>query len=137
MTPEQARHLATRYKNTWRGGPHSDELVAQFTRLDTDRLTTVLGTLARSSEHPPSIAAIIRGYDEQGAPTIYGWQKPVDTGPAVSLDEHIARLEWRVGTGDHQAITELDGWRRLRAQSVACHPSTTGDATQPTLGIDA
>jgi hypothetical protein len=90
MTPDHANRLAIRYKNIWRGGPATEELREQFTKMQADTLDTVLDELARSLEHPPTLAQLWREHDAT-RPLDYGWPRPTDTGPPISLADYIAR----------------------------------------------
>lgn len=87
MTDDQANRYAIRYKNIWHGGPNTEELRHQFTKMDADTLATTFDRLARH-EHPPSIATIWHTY-QANTPTRYGWPRPTDTGPPISLDDYL------------------------------------------------
>lgn len=124
MTPADAHRYATRYKNIWRGGPAHDELIAQFTVMEHTAAGAALTHLARDNEHPPTIAALWTEY--RARRPVADTASPVDTGPPVALDDVIARLEQKInnGSGSDNDLADLNRWRRLRAESVARHPTT-------------
>ena len=62
MTEAEAVQLIARYKNTWRSGPHPNELRTHLADMDAGTLGTILVRLARNEEHPPSIARLWAEY---------------------------------------------------------------------------
>ena len=56
--------------------------------MDTDALTRALDRLAQTSDHPPTLAHIWREHDARRT-LDYGWTRPEDTGPPISLDEYL------------------------------------------------
>jgi hypothetical protein len=91
VTPFDANRLAIRYKQIWHGGPATDELRQHFEPLDLERLTATLTRLATTNDHAPTIAQITRAYNDTRRRPEYGWQRPDDTGPPISLDTYLAR----------------------------------------------
>lgn len=114
MNDIDAARLVARYRNVWRGGPHTDELRAQFADLDAGTVGTVLVRLARSEEHPPSIARLWAEYRATHTAAVdplpcddcggdgwvtaytnehgYRYAKPC---PSCRLGERVARLDMR------------------------------------------
>jgi uncharacterized protein (DUF2267 family) len=90
MTVDEANQLAIRYKNIWRGGPATEELREQFSKMDSDALERVVDRLARTLEHPPTLAQLWHEHDGSRRPD-YGWPRPEDTGPPISLADYLAR----------------------------------------------
>jgi hypothetical protein len=117
MTHDEANQLAIRYKNIWRGGPATEELREHFAEMDAIRAQRAVTNCAQRLDHPPSIAQLWREYETTRSPLEYGWKAPADTGDAISLDDHLARLEQRAGH-DLAAADELERWAHLRRTGV-------------------
>jgi hypothetical protein len=60
----EARALATRIANTWRGGPSVTVWTEELADMDPGRAGTTYARLRRDSEHAPSIATFWRTYRE-------------------------------------------------------------------------
>jgi len=111
MTPEHAHNLAVRYHNIWRGGPPVAELEAQLLEHDFDTACAVISQLARGYDNPPTIRQLhaeIRGTTTTALP------RPLDTGPVIDPADYWHRIEQRANDGDHDAITQLDNYRRTK-----------------------
>lgn len=89
MTPEQTAHLVERIVQTWPAGPRGRIWTEALSELEHVTALGVYEYLRDHDERPPSIARFLETY--RSVTPDYGWQTPDDTGPPVSLAEHLAR----------------------------------------------
>jgi hypothetical protein len=131
MTGEELARLVNRLTATWPSGVRGHIWTTELAHLDAGPAHRTCDQLARSDDRPPSVARFLDVYRATTTP-LTGIPKPTDTGPACALDDVIARLQWKVdtGTGSDNDLADLNRWRRLKAESVARHPSRH---EQPTL----
>jgi hypothetical protein len=122
MTGEELANIVNRLVATWPAGVRGHIWTAELAHLDPGPARRTIDQLARSDDRPPSVARFLDVYRAVTTP-LSGIPKPTDTGPAVALDEVMSKLEWQASTGDHDAVTQLDTWRRLKAGAVTRHPS--------------